>query len=276
MSSFPLDIQGILAQNPSLKAFHDNNPTVFQQVYNQNLQNHGFQQLQLPSPDLLRQALQNLPTGEPSQLPPSDLLRQPLTARHPTARSTDVLSTPPPTPVGERKRTPRAPTRPHHSVLSDDDIPLVVGGRQAKKPVSTTPDHSVLSDDDDIPLIGGGRKAFTVEEDERLCKTWISISEDSVVGTNQKEGQFWGRIERVYNSGAAEKRTKKALQNRWGPYISKPVNKFAGLYSRAVNRIPTGEDNNWAVKEAGRKYYLSEGSVFNQLHSWHILKDCPK
>ena len=47
------------------------------------------------------------------------------------------------------------------------------------------------------------RRVFTEDEDISICKAWVNISEDPVVGADQKKDQFWARVHQkmyqIYN-----------------------------------------------------------------------------
>ena len=75
----------------------------------------------------------------------------------------------------------------------------------------------------------GGREgslSYSPIEDLQLCKSWLKISQDSVVGANQESTAFWKSI-RVHVSENLEEcrdeRTAKGLLTRWSRYIQKDV-----------------------------------------------------
>ncbi|KAA1090464.1 hypothetical protein PGT21_003422 [Puccinia graminis f. sp. tritici] len=39
---------------------------------------------------------------------------------------------------------------------------------------------------------------YQEQEDVELCKAWISITEDSRIGSDQSAATFWGRIHKIY------------------------------------------------------------------------------
>ncbi|KAA1130056.1 hypothetical protein PGTUg99_013365 [Puccinia graminis f. sp. tritici] len=55
---------------------------------------------------------------------------------------------------------------------------------------------------------------YQEHEDVELCKAWISITEDSRIGTDQSAATFWGRIHKIYcKSISAPKQPQKSLKN---------------------------------------------------------------
>jgi len=85
-------------------------------------------------------------------------------------------------------------------------------------------------------------KNFSISEDEQLCRSWLSISQDPVAGTGQKAATFWQRIHQHYNEfkETETERTEDSLSNRWG-FISKAVSKFCGAMTQICSREKSGE-----------------------------------
>jgi hypothetical protein len=76
-------------------------------------------------------------------------------------------------------------------------------------------------------------KNFTVEEDKQLCRSFLSISQDPIVGNGQKSSSFWERVAKSYNLytplGCGD-RNARSLECKWGT-IRHDVLKFCGVYS---------------------------------------------
>ena len=53
---------------------------------------------------------------------------------------------------------------------------------------------------------------FTFEQYVSLAKSWIRISQDSIVGNNMKGEKFWERVAEFYNSLEARNRTWASLR----------------------------------------------------------------
>ncbi|KAF9594110.1 hypothetical protein IFM89_027428 [Coptis chinensis] len=80
--------------------------------------------------------------------------------------------------------------------------------------------------------INVGRRGpnFSLEEDEALCKAWVAIGEDSVVGICQTEKRFWERaldaFHEILNYQTGQ--SSKGISDRWG-VIQLAINKFCGF-----------------------------------------------
>ncbi|XP_012859018.1 PREDICTED: uncharacterized protein LOC105978146 [Erythranthe guttata] len=123
----------------------------------------------------------------------------------------------------------------------------------------------------------GRNKNWNMEEDEALCKAWLRVSEDAIVGTDQQRGRLWERI-RVefisileYDPG----RNASGLAHRW-KIIQHCVSKFSG-YVRTIERAQrsgnNAEDNMIASKQL---YNDKEEHQFKYDSCWMILKDTSK
>ncbi|XP_012841222.1 PREDICTED: uncharacterized protein LOC105961539 [Erythranthe guttata] len=118
---------------------------------------------------------------------------------------------------------------------------------------------------------------WTIQEDEALCKSWLHISEDAVVGTDQQRGRLWDRIrmEFINNLKQDVGRNSNGLMNRWST-IQQSVSKFSGYLSvieRARISGYNAEDNMGA---ATILYFEKENHHFKWETCWLILKDTSK
>ena len=84
--------------------------------------------------------------------------------------------------------------------------------------VESEPNHGIedIEDDnaegEDIPADGRRKQCkFTSEQYVSLAKSWIRISQDSIVGNNMKGEKFWERVAEFYNSLEARNRTWASL-----------------------------------------------------------------
>lgn len=60
-------------------------------------------------------------------------------------------------------------------------------------------------------------KAFIMVEDEALCRAYLAVSQDPVIGTNQSVANFWYRVRSYFSSqrGAQSQRSVVSLSHRW-------------------------------------------------------------
>ena len=71
-------------------------------------------------------------------------------------------------------------------------------------------------------------KSFTPEQDEAICKSYLSITEDPIVGSSQPRSQFWSRVLQEYKAKTNdESRSEISIRSRW-QIIQKYCNKFRG------------------------------------------------
>ncbi|XP_020272029.1 glutathione S-transferase T3-like [Asparagus officinalis] len=124
-------------------------------------------------------------------------------------------------------------------------------------------------------------KSFLQEEDQVLCATWLEISQDPVMGSNQKKDKLWERIsalfhERISNICNAQ-RTPKSLSCRM-QLIMKAISKFRGCIRQVERLNPSGASELDIIKRA-RIIFAEDpeerkGFLFD--HVWSILKDAEK
>ncbi|KAF8398312.1 hypothetical protein HHK36_017239 [Tetracentron sinense] len=124
-------------------------------------------------------------------------------------------------------------------------------------------------------------RAFSIEEDKILCKTWLEISQNLIPGANQKKDKLWERIFEIFESrrpnyGQAP-RTLKSLQCRMCS-IMKVINKFRGCIRQVENLNPSGASELDILSNAKVLFAQDpdekKGFLFD--HLWPILKDAEK
>jgi hypothetical protein len=60
-------------------------------------------------------------------------------------------------------------------------------------------------------------KNFVREEEEQLCYSVLHVSQDRIVGNQQKGGVFWSRISQHYDEyRPAGFRPSRSLESKWG------------------------------------------------------------
>ncbi|KAK8934015.1 Mitochondrial arginine transporter BAC2 [Platanthera zijinensis] len=84
-------------------------------------------------------------------------------------------------------------------------------------------------------------QAFSPKEDQALCYAWLEVSEDPVMGSNQKEQRMWERISIIFHNTRPQtcvgQRTPKSLSCRWSLLASK-TSKFRGCIWQIEQRNP--------------------------------------
>ncbi|KAL6272654.1 hypothetical protein ACE6H2_023346 [Prunus campanulata] len=121
------------------------------------------------------------------------------------------------------------------------------------------------------------------EEDEALCKGWVSVSEDGAIGTNQASDTFWQRVyqkflENDLGISGSERRTYQAIASRF-----KTINQQCSLWKACLtkaNMNPRSGSNLHDVDVYAKTIFLNDNKPpnrpFKLYHAWEILKDCPK
>ncbi|CAD6236086.1 unnamed protein product [Miscanthus lutarioriparius] len=107
-------------------------------------------------------------------------------------------------------------------------------------------DLEVLRQQDATPSTGGKGSSkrgsnYTNLEDIQLCKSWIHISNDPIIGNNQPGKTYWERIRNDFHSNRdfESDRTPNSLEHRFG-IILKECMKFQGYYEEVERRHPSG------------------------------------
>ena len=105
-------------------------------------------------------------------------------------------------------------------------------------------DLELLRQQDATPSTGGKSKRgsnYTNLEDIQLCKSWIHISNDPIIGNQQPGKTYWERIANDFhrNRDFESDRTPNSLEHRFG-IILKECMKFQGYYEEVERRHPSG------------------------------------
>ncbi|KAG7352773.1 hypothetical protein IV203_018726 [Nitzschia inconspicua] len=112
---------------------------------------------------------------------------------------------------------------------------------------------------------------FDKEEDLCLTKAYVSVSDDSVVGNNQKGPQFWLRVKSNYDTLLEQEqevpvcRTPEQLHNRF-KIIAKSVRLFNPIYKSRLEMKPSGKTENEILEEAAEDYRLLYKKPFLHIH----------
>ena len=93
-------------------------------------------------------------------------------------------------------------------------------------------------------------KAFLNEEDVALCISWMTISQDPMIGIGQPMSKFWDRVMAKFletNVGVDPPRTLCSVQNRWDK-IRLYCTKWRGILAQIANRPQSGANITDEVK----------------------------
>src|SRR5688572_25278582 len=80
-------------------------------------------------------------------------------------------------------------------------------------------------------------KNWAPSEDEQLCKSWLAIAQDPIIGNEQKSNTLWERVHFHFVAALpnGSERNQTSLSNRWCQ-IQKSVNKFCGFFAQIEAR----------------------------------------
>ncbi|XP_058467073.1 uncharacterized protein LOC131439989 [Malaya genurostris] len=122
-----------------------------------------------------------------------------------------------------------------------------------------------------MPIQKRGRN-FGPQDDQQLCKSWITISEDPVKGTDQSVSIFWTAIK---NDGNFHSRTTESLRQRWG-IINRAVSKFTGCYKSISSLNESGTNSEDVLQKSLDLHKREQKEDFKHMECWEVLKVCPK
>ncbi|XP_062217624.1 glutathione S-transferase T3-like [Phragmites australis] len=163
----------------------------------------------------------------------------------------------------------------------DDAIPWDNVVRMTQEGLSgTLPPAPVVQSQDaptEFATAGGRGQSYSMKEDLLLVSSWLNVSIDPVVGSNQSLGAFWQRIESYFhdNKDFPSTRNKKSLQGR-RTFINGMVQKFCGHYTRAMCARRSGTTEGETIVEACKMFQAVEHKEFTLLPCWRELRHHPK
>ena len=121
------------------------------------------------------------------------------------------------------------------------------------------------------------RLPWSIEDDRRLARAWISISNDCVVGNSQSEKAFWKRISEYFNAnrGNDAPRKVKAIKNHWY-WLLPLVNEFNQIFNKLKAEHRSGWSDDQVKEHARELFFQNRRKHFTHEHVWTLLKDEPK
>jgi hypothetical protein len=119
---------------------------------------------------------------------------------------------------------------------------------------------------------------FKTLEDVQLCRSYVFVSTDASVGTDQSGADFWGKIASHYLSAMEGyyERNANSLQNRFNNVLQKLVNKFVGCLTKAFNTYHSGWSLEDYTMDAKKLFSLEQKKPFPHEEAYLILKTLPK
>ena len=92
------------------------------------------------------------------------------------------------------------------------------------------------------PIRARRGKSFLTEEDVALCISWLTITQDPVIGIGQPMSKFWDRVMAKFletNVRVDPPRTLSYVQNRWDE-IRRCCTKWREIRAHIANRPQSG------------------------------------
>ena len=98
-----------------------------------------------------------------------------------------------------------------------------------------------------------GKNFIRVEEDQ-LCKSVMLVSQDRVVGNQQKACVFWEMITEHYNANRPDGVWPlRSLETKWG-LIKHNVSKLCGIYNQIQRLHKNGSSATYSLRDAKELY----------------------
>ncbi|EHS62739.1 uncharacterized protein PGTG_21205 [Puccinia graminis f. sp. tritici CRL 75-36-700-3] len=117
---------------------------------------------------------------------------------------------------------------------------------------------------------------YQEQKDAQLCCSWIEVSEDPSVGTDQAGTPFWDWISKCYHDSIPPPpRPTGSLKGRW-QLIFHGFSKFAGCVKHNDQLNPSGATSKDCLTKALSLYAELQGKTFAFLWSYNILNSSPK
>ncbi|XP_057423794.1 glutathione S-transferase T3-like [Lotus japonicus] len=158
------------------------------------------------------------------------------------------------------------------------------GSKVSDTQCEATPDDTQHEGLDDIDLededqsSGKKRTRWRVKDDLLLVQSWLNISKDPTVGTDQTAAKFWDRIRDQfdeYRDFDTPPRTGKMLKCRFGK-LSKDIQFFTGCYNKVTTPWKSGHSEKDIMAEAHALFQVDHKKDFTHENVWRMVKDEPK
>jgi hypothetical protein len=117
---------------------------------------------------------------------------------------------------------------------------------------------------------------YQANEDYGLCVSWIRITDNPIVGTNQDGGTFWKRVAIMYKKEVPESdRTAGSLKSCWG-VLQRMINKFRACVNQIEQFNQSGASTEDKLNGALRLFAEDQKCPFKHLTCYNCLIKEPK
>ena len=128
------------------------------------------------------------------------------------------------------------------------------------------------------------RRMWTEEEDEALCKAFVNVTTDPIVGNQQKGDVFWQRVQKkmyevIEHAEVADTTNPwpyKSVESRLSKTIGKQTTLFNTYYLQMKKEHPSGWTEQMLIDAATTLFANIEGRPFKFGLCARILHGCPK
>ncbi|GJV41573.1 hypothetical protein Tco_1420013 [Tanacetum coccineum] len=165
------------------------------------------------------------------------------------------------------------PNQPYRNPAPDSLVKAVATSSQkTKKPTRARQKRTIQSDD------APRQTVWTHEEEIALCKGWVDVSENSMLGNSRKEAGFWCAVlaYMVSKTKQYDRRTYDMVNGKWKTVRPTGI-RFCGVYSNVMRR---GQESRASDEDYFKKvfmdYQAETETTFKYHHCWEILKNSPK
>uniref|UniRef100_A0A7N1A1E9 No apical meristem-associated C-terminal domain-containing protein n=1 Tax=Kalanchoe fedtschenkoi TaxID=63787 RepID=A0A7N1A1E9_KALFE len=143
-------------------------------------------------------------------------------------------------------------------------------------------EHVIVAENEVPPVITQEKSSRSVKwsakEEEMLISSWLTVSNDFVIGNAQTRGSFWGRVTNYFNMYRKTKIEREEPQIKSHYYFLMPqVNEFNCYYNQIVSDHHSGWSDNQIIEAARLNWKNAhKNKEFPYMHIWEMVKDKPK
>lgn len=127
----------------------------------------------------------------------------------------------------------------------------------------------------------GRQRNFTNTELEQLCKSWLHVSQDAIVGKDRRGLTFWKSIAQDFNKRLKTKvsptppRSPKSLEAHWST-MNRSMCKYAACVQQIKRLEQSGKAPADLVEDSIALYKSDTGCEFKDMVCYKLLRNAPK
>uniref|UniRef100_A0A7N0UQT4 No apical meristem-associated C-terminal domain-containing protein n=1 Tax=Kalanchoe fedtschenkoi TaxID=63787 RepID=A0A7N0UQT4_KALFE len=150
------------------------------------------------------------------------------------------------------------------------------------RPIEGDQEHVIVAENEVLPVVTQEKSSRSVKwsakEEEMLINSWLTVSNDSVIGNAQTRGSFWGRVTDYFNMYRKTKIEREEPQIKSHYYfLMLQVNEFNCYYNQIVSDHHSGWSDNQIIEAARLNWKNAhKNKEFPYMHIWEMVKDEPK